>query len=63
MDLLHFLSPFNKIDRHLVVSTFGLLGNDAAVNFVVQVFMWANVFVSVGDPPRGEIVGSFGNSV
>ena len=50
-------------DEHLGCFYFLIIMNNEALNILVQVFMWAYGFNSLGYLPRTRIAGSCGNSV
>ena len=56
-------SIYTSIDRHLVVSTFLSIMNNAAMNIHMVISVWTYVFSSLGYILRSGIVESYGSSV
>lgn len=52
------LFVYSSIDRHLSCSNIWAIMNNVAMNFVVYVFVWTYVFISLGNIPKIRIAGS-----
>lgn len=53
----HILFIYSSTGRYYIVSSFWLLG---ITNFQVHVFLWTNVFISLGRAPKSGTAGSYG---
>ena len=59
--MLHFIH--SSVDGHLGSFHFLTIMSNAAVNILVQAFVWTYVFISLGCIPRIGIAASYVNSV